>query len=82
MGPIGRNIVLAALICTFCQFGALAAKDPVHALTCYGIALATVVLVFMRCAHISRKNAERRQQERMFNEYMRMQGTRGFRGRR
>lgn len=76
MKGIARNIVLAALICFFCQAGALGTKDAKSSLICYGIAIAAVVLCFWRCAVIARRNSERREYERHFQQYMRTRGTR------
>lgn len=66
-----RNIILASLISTFCMFGALGSKDTKTTLTCLGIAILVWVLCIWRCIVLNQRIAERRQGQRMFNEYMR-----------
>lgn len=64
-------ILATAMICMFCQFGALGAKDDKTTLICLGIPFIAVALCIWRCSAIARRRAERRQYERQFQIYMR-----------
>ena len=66
-----RNIILASLISTFSFFGALGSKDTQTTLTCLGIGILAWVLCVWRCIVLNQRIAERRQGQRLFNEYMR-----------
>ncbi|WP_158288535.1 hypothetical protein [Mucilaginibacter psychrotolerans] len=66
-----KNVILfltCSVISTFAMFGALAAKNP---FPCFGVAFGIWVLFFWIVSRRNKREAERRLNERMFNEYMR-----------
>jgi len=61
-------LIATCFISTFAFFGALAAKNP---FPCFGIAFGIWALFLWGYNNRSKKEAEKRFHERMFNEYMR-----------
>jgi hypothetical protein len=71
-----KNIVYFIATCfisTFAFFGALGAKNP---FPCFGVAFGIWALFIWGAGRRSKKRAEKRFHEQMFNEYMRSK-TRG-----
>ena len=60
--------IATCFISTFAMFGALAAKNP---FPCFGIAFGIWALFLWGYNKRSRREAEKRFHERMFNEFMR-----------
>lgn len=68
-----RNILLTALICMFCFFGALGAKNFKAEMACLIIPFITCGLCMWRCVILGKRNATRREHERNFHVFMRSQ---------